>query len=168
MADQSVKDSNEQSKLSKSEVSSVPKDLSWVNRDSLIKRFTEESKKRFQNDQLPWSNIMKDTLMRYFRNEFLLLGNYQFKRCFLRLERYDNLDLIRRVFKPLKQVNSSNLTAKYFANSITAYVRATSYDDVHKAIKYGFWGPEEADIPTFKELLQRGSKEDKKVIILLG
>jgi hypothetical protein len=35
-------------------------------------------------------------------------------------------------------------------------------------MKYGLWGPEEADIGIFKELLQRSSKENKKVIIFLG
>ena len=35
-------------------------------------------------------------------------------------------------------------------------------------MKYGLWGPEEGDISTFKDLLQKSSKENKKVIVLLG
>ena len=37
-----------------------------------------------------------------------------------------------------------------------------------QAMKYGLWGPEEKDVAVFKELLQKGSVENKKVLVLLG
>lgn len=109
-----------------------PHDLSWITKESLIKQFTAENKERFDTKLLPRSALMKTILMKYFRSEFLLLGKHEYKFRFIRLPDYSNMDEVRSVFKPLKLVNSTKLTAKYMGDSIVAYARATSFDDIHK------------------------------------
>lgn len=106
--------------------------LSWITKESLIKQFTAENKERFDTKLLPRSALMKTILMKYFRSEFLLLGKHEYKFRFHRLPEYSNMEMIRSAFKPMKLVNSSKLTAKYMVDSIVAYARATSFDDIHK------------------------------------
>ena len=117
-----------------SEDSHEPTDteLNWITKEALIKEFTAESRERFDPRNLPTSPTMKGILMKYLRNEFLLLCKYEYKYRFLRLSDYSNIDVVRSAFKPLKLVNSPKLTAKYMSDSIVAFARATSYDDIHK------------------------------------
>lgn len=107
-------------------------DLSWITKEVLIKEFTSESRERFDPKNLPSSATIRAILMKYLRNEFLLLSKYTYKYRFLRLPEYSNIDQIRATFKPLKLVNSPKLTPKYLSDSIVAFTRATSYDDIHK------------------------------------
>lgn len=139
----------------------------WI-QERLKQAYSTQLEEGLDPKRLPKGQITNYLLKRYLRSEYMDLPTYKFKYTFLRLPNYNDLEQIRQVFKPLRQVNSPNLTAKYFAGSIAVFLRAQSLDDIHKAMKYGLWGPDDEDVPIFKELLLRSSKENKKVVVIVG
>lgn len=66
-------------------------------------------------------------------------NKYVFKNQFLRLEEYSNLESVRRCFDPLEFVNEPNLKAEELYQSRAVVIRSKTYDDIHKAMKYGVW-----------------------------
>lgn len=157
-----------QAQASSAEVDPMADTYLEMIQEKLKKEYADQISQSLDNKRLPKGQITNFLLKRYLRNEYMDLPTYKFKFTFLRLPTYNDLEVIRQVFKPLRQVNSPNLTAKYFANSIVAFLRAQSLDDIHKAMKYGLWGPDDDEVPIFKELLLRGSKEGKKVVVIVG
>jgi hypothetical protein len=66
-------------------------------------------------------------------------NKYVFKNQFLRLEEYSNLESVRRCFDPLEFVNESSLKLEELQQSRGVVIRSKTYDDIHKAMKYGVW-----------------------------
>lgn len=160
-------------------------DGSDITFDDLFVHASNLKKNRNFDANLPKSGTMKQYIENFFRHEYHQMTSLSthsatssspspFTFPFPSLPSYLTKDSqsvepsLKDLFKPLKQINSPNLTAKYLCNSIVVLVRATNLDDIHKAMKYGIWGPEEEDVSTFKELLQRSSREEVKVVVLLG
>lgn len=64
---------------------------------------------------------------------------YRFKNSFLRLEDYSNLESVRRCFDALSFANESSIKSSELVKSIAFVARSSTYDDIHKAMKYGVW-----------------------------
>lgn len=66
-------------------------------------------------------------------------NKHVFKNQFLRLEDYSNLESVRRCFDPLEFVNEPSLKTEELQQSRAVIIRSKTYDDIHKAMKYGVW-----------------------------
>lgn len=66
-------------------------------------------------------------------------NKHVFKNQFLRLEDYSNLESVRRCFDPLEFVNEPCLKTEELQQSRAVIIRSKTYDDIHKAMKYGVW-----------------------------
>ena len=64
---------------------------------------------------------------------------YRFKNSFLRLDDYSNLESVRRCFDALHFANEVGIKSSELLNSVAFVARSSTYDDIHKAMKYGVW-----------------------------
>lgn len=102
-----------------------------VSQVSFIKRFNgrqlEESKAAAtQNKHNQW------VLETFYRHEASSVASYTFRHEFARLASYEEWERVRASFTPLRKFNSPSLTKRYFEKCIVAYVRCSSFDDLHK------------------------------------
>ena len=124
--------SNRTNSNNESNPTGSPDHLEWANRYTLVDSYERSVQESTSQKRLPASQAMQDILLEYFKAELLVVKNYKFRHNFLRLDSYDNIQKVRETFHPMKLVNSPNLSAKYFNNSVVAFARATSFDDIHK------------------------------------
>ena len=64
---------------------------------------------------------------------------YRFKNSFLRLEDYSNMESVRRCFDSLSFANETSIKSSELLKSVAFVARSSTYDDIHKAMKYGVW-----------------------------
>lgn len=103
------------------------------------------------------NNLMNDpTVKNFYQNQVMQLN-------FAKLDSYKDKSKIKIIFDSVKNMNDPN-----FDTDVDAYyyiLRSTCDDDIHKAIKYGFWTSTHKNNVILNNLYKKASK--KKIPIYL-
>lgn len=124
----------------------TPGDVSAPKRrlSKAAKEFTPKTAPTKPKEKKPYINV-KQLEKLYMQNLGFISAvmteenKHVFKNQFLRLEEYSNLESVRRCFDPLEFVNESSLRTEELQQSKAVVIRSKTYDDIHKAMKYGVW-----------------------------
>lgn len=92
-------------------------------------------------------------------------NKYVFKNQFLRLEDYSNLESVRRCFDPLEFVNESSLRVEELEKSQAVVIRSKTYDDIHKAMKYGVWTSNQDNNSKLNEIYKECLKNKQRLLL---
>ena len=90
---------------------------------------------------------------------------YRFKNSFLRLEDYSNLESVRRCFDALHFANEVGIKSSELLNSVAFVARSSTYDDIHKAMKYGVWSSTLEQNKQLHQAFNKAKLEGRRVLL---
>ena len=90
---------------------------------------------------------------------------HTFKNRFLRLEEYSNLESVRRCFDPLGFINDNALRGDELSRSRAIVIRSRTYDDIHKALKYGVWASSADNNEFISKIYDECKKNNQRLLL---
>ena len=100
-----------------------------------------------------------------YQNE-LISNNYKFKSDFPHIKDYNDLEMIRKNFSPLASINKSDIDYNEYKDADFFIIRSSNFDDVHKAIKYGFWTSTEENNKMFADSFRQNQPHKRKTLLV--
>ena len=98
-------------------------------------------------------NLMQDpTVKNFYQNQVLKLK-------FLKLENYQDVSKVKIFFDSVSDMNNPSFDVDGMENAVFYILRSTCDDDIHKAIKYGFWTSTHKNNVTLNSLYRKCSKK---------
>lgn len=91
--------------------------------------------------------------------------NYTFNHKFKRLNKYNDIRTIKNSFSPLERINNAFRKIEMYQNAYYFVMRSTTYDDIHKAMKYGVWTSTPNNNKKIDSLFKQAVKENRKVLL---
>lgn len=126
-----------------------------------VKEFTPKPKKP-EGEEPRAEPVSVNTLVDLVMN-LNLTREFEFE--FPRLASYASLEQIREKFPALQGVNASQFDSKAYENAYFFVLRSSTYDDIHKAMKYGIWTSTPENNQLLAETFVRATAEKRKVVL---
>ena len=105
----------------------------------------------------------------YLLNDFNAMKYYQtdvLEQPFKKLENYDDVSKIKCAFPSTLKMNDPNFDVRKLKNAKFFILRSTCDDDIHKAIKYGFWTSTYKNNVLLNDLYKKYSRSGTPIFLI--
>lgn len=130
--------------------------------NSNVKEFTPQPKPHKQVEQSAPENsaqILIDLLLQ-------MNLNYKYKHDFSRASEYTNIEQVKQRFMSMRSINNDESDLSAYQDASFFVMRSSSYDDIHKAMKYGIWTSTGDNNAKISEAFAKNKEEGRKVVLL--
>lgn len=126
--------------------------------NSQVKEFTPQPKPQTVSQPDNSFQVLIDLLLQMNKN-------YHYNHDFIRASDYTDMDQIKQRFMSLRHINDENINMDQYKDADYFIMRSSSYDDIHKAMKYGISTSTSENNARMSEAFAAAVEAGRKVVL---